>query len=241
MDRGRLFLVVGPSGVGKDSIIDGLRGTAGRQTTRFVFPRRHITRDTSPRVASRTSPITRVEPSRRCAPPMPLPPELGGPRSRLWRFAWTSATELEAGASHVVVNVSRAVIEPARHRSSTGVRAARSTLPMPRCATRLLGRGRESPKRRSSAASQRARAYAVAGDGRVHHRQRPRSLEAGGGCCPRSHRVRRRVSLRTACVRAARNVRPRRGLLVHRQTRHLEPGRRAQPANHSGCACRRGS
>ena len=41
--RGTLFLVVGPSGAGKDSLIDGAK-TALTGNGQYVFPRRYITR-----------------------------------------------------------------------------------------------------------------------------------------------------------------------------------------------------
>ncbi len=42
-DKGRLLLIVGPSGSGKDTLIDGLRSAVGEEEG-FVFPVRFITR-----------------------------------------------------------------------------------------------------------------------------------------------------------------------------------------------------
>jgi phosphonate metabolism protein PhnN/1,5-bisphosphokinase (PRPP-forming) len=41
--RGTLFLVVGPSGAGKDSLIDGAKAALGGNE-KFVFPKRYVTR-----------------------------------------------------------------------------------------------------------------------------------------------------------------------------------------------------
>lgn len=46
MVKGKLFLIVGPSGAGKDSILEGAK-TVLKDDSRFVFARRTITRDAS--------------------------------------------------------------------------------------------------------------------------------------------------------------------------------------------------
>jgi phosphonate metabolism protein PhnN/1,5-bisphosphokinase (PRPP-forming) len=136
--RGTLFLVVGPSGAGKDTLIAAARAVL-KDDPRFVFPRRYITR----------------------------PPEAGGedhvPASReafeearaegAFSLDWKShglaygiprETEvaLTAGRS-VVVNVSRSVVDEARQRFQPA-KIILVTAPVPVLAERLARRGREN-------------------------------------------------------------------------------------------------
>lgn len=135
--RGVLFLIVGPSGAGKDSLIQGAcRRLAGDR--RFAFPARLITR---PRVPGGEQHIV-------------LSPEaFEGRRQRGafflgWRahgadYAIPRTVErLLAGGRSVVVNVSRSVVDEARARWQP-LRVIHVSAPLPLLAQRLGARGRE--------------------------------------------------------------------------------------------------
>jgi ribose 1,5-bisphosphokinase len=136
--RGTLILVVGPSGVGKDSIIAGAAGRL-RDEPSVVFARRLITRPAEAGGEDHIA-ISPADFAQRCDTgelmlhwsahglDYGLPGEL--------------ATALEAGRS-VVGNVSRGVIADARRRFAPTVVVAISASPET-LAARLAGRGRES-------------------------------------------------------------------------------------------------
>ena len=129
--RGTLILVVGPSGAGKDSLIDGARarlsGNGG-----FVFPRRDITRaaDLGGEDYNAISPA-----------------EFGRRRDAGAYSLWWGAHSLQYGVpvaierdlragSRVVVNVSRAILDDARRRLGP-VRVVNVTVPKQILAERL--------------------------------------------------------------------------------------------------------
>jgi len=136
--RGTLFLVAGPSGAGKDTLI---AAAATRLAATHVFPRRVITRpagDDAEQHAHQSS-------------EMFASAEAGGAFALSWsahglRYGVPVSilTDLDAGR-HVVVNVSRAVASAARQRFSPCkvilVTARREIL-----AERLAARGREAPE-----------------------------------------------------------------------------------------------
>ena len=135
--RGTLFLVVGPSGAGKDSVIDAARrAIAGR--TDIVFARRTITRpaeaggEAHRPVSAETFERLRVE----------------GGFSLSWQahgLHYGIPREVEddlATGRSVVANVSRTVLDEARRRFPP-VRVLHVTAPLPVLATRLAARGRE--------------------------------------------------------------------------------------------------
>lgn len=149
--RGTLFLVVGPSGAGKDAIIAGAR-------KRFMFDHRVV----FPRRA-----ITRV-PDGRGEDHIPLSEEIFEARLKAGLFClnWYAHNlrygvpviverHLREGRS-VVLNVSRTVIDEARRRLSP-VRVVVITAPPETLMRRLVARGRE---RRSEIKKRVARADA---------------------------------------------------------------------------------
>ena len=134
-DTGCLFLVVGPSGAGKDSLLSAARQHFGAAVS---FPRRVITR---PADAGGEDHIA-------------LSPDNFATARAQGRFAfdWT-AHGLDYGIEQtingdlargipVVVNVSRSVIEQARQRYER-VRVLSITVTPPELARRLRARGRE--------------------------------------------------------------------------------------------------
>lgn len=134
---GRLVLVVGPSGAGKDSLIDAARqALAG--APQFCFPRRIITRGSDP-VSEVHDTVSETEFARQR--------EAGlyflhwGAHGLFYALPGSVAADLAAGRT-VVANVSRAVIDEARRRHpATTVVVV--TAPPAVLAARLAGRGRE--------------------------------------------------------------------------------------------------
>ncbi|MBC05220.1 phosphonate metabolism protein/1,5-bisphosphokinase (PRPP-forming) PhnN [Thalassospira sp.] len=160
---GLLVLVVGPSGVGKDTLLDAARDRLARDK-QFCFPRRCITRPAGS--------VGEIH--------IPVRPEDFGQMARQGAFllSWKAhdlgygiprhvLDEVEAGKT-VIVNVSRSVIEDAcallgqNNIRVVNVRASSEAL-----RNRLQARGREDAldiERRLA----RASAYQVEGDYVVH-------------------------------------------------------------------------
>jgi ribose 1,5-bisphosphokinase len=136
--RGTLFLVAGPSGAGKDALIDAAREALEPLGT-HVFPRRIITRPHSAggenQIAVDAAKFEEME--------------RAGQFALSWRahglaygIPASIAGELERGR-HVVINVSRSVVAAARARF-TPVHAIEVTAPAAVLAARMSSRGRES-------------------------------------------------------------------------------------------------
>jgi len=153
---GVLLLVVGPSGAGKDTLLAGAR--AALEGRGFVFPRRMITRRADAGGEDHIA-ATADDMARRAA---------RGEFALTWSAHGYSygipeamSDDLAAGR-HVVVNVSRSMIDVARH-NFAHVGVVLVSAPQGRLRERLGARGREdavSLDRRLA----RAAAYEVAGD-----------------------------------------------------------------------------
>ncbi len=134
---GQLFLVVGPSGAGKDSLIEGAR-QALAELPQFIFPRRIITRQSDPGSEDHFT-LSEAEFERQQA---------AGAFFLHWgahelRYALPGdIAGALAGGSTVIANVSRTVIDEARrrHPATTVVFV---TAPQEVLEQRLLARGRE--------------------------------------------------------------------------------------------------
>lgn len=134
---GRLILVVGPSGAGKDSLIECARAALAGHP-RFVFPRRIITRPSDPGSEDHAT-LSEAEFKRqRTAGAFFLNWDAHGLR---YALPGSIADDLAAGRT-VIANVSRAVIAAARekHAATTVVVV---TAPPAVLARRLAARGRE--------------------------------------------------------------------------------------------------
>ncbi len=134
---GRLVLVVGPSGAGKDSLIDAARKALAGQP-RFVFARRLVTRPSSPESEDHDSLSAADFAARQAAGAFFLHWDAHG---LSYALPGSIADDLAAGRT-VIANVSRDVIEQARRRHpATTVVCV--TAPPEVLEQRLLARGRE--------------------------------------------------------------------------------------------------
>ncbi len=137
---GRLVLVVGPSGAGKDTLIDLARAVCGNDQG-IVFPRRVITREASS-----------SENNRMVSPEIFAQMRASGDFAFYWQAHGLSyglplsiAADISAGST-VVANVSRTVIEDARRRFRNVV-VVLVTAPPEVLAARLSARSRASDGR----------------------------------------------------------------------------------------------
>ena len=135
--RGTLFLIVGASGAGKDTLIAAARSRLG-QTGRYSFPRRTITR--LHQAGGEDHVETTVEEFERL--------ERDGAFATSWRahghaygIPASMAMEL-AGGRNVVINVSREIVPDARRRFAP-VHVIEVTAPADLRTARLRSRGRE--------------------------------------------------------------------------------------------------
>ena len=134
---GRLLLVVGPSGAGKDTVIAGARAACAARAG-VVFPRRVVTRDAS--AAEDHDSLDQAGSDRALA---------DGAFAFWWpahalRYGIPRAIDDDIRAGRTVVcNVSRGIVAELRLRY-TNVVAVRITAPADILAARLAGRGRSS-------------------------------------------------------------------------------------------------
>lgn len=137
-NTGTLWLVVGPSGAGKDSLLDGAKAALSESPEHY-FVRRDITRPADAGGEDH-NPVSVAE--------FEAMQKEGG-YCLSWeahdlRYGIPKAIEAELSAGrHVIVNVSRALIETARE-MFTDVRVVNITVPRAVLESRLRGRGRES-------------------------------------------------------------------------------------------------
>jgi ribose 1,5-bisphosphokinase len=164
-----LVLVVGPSGAGKDSLLDGARAALAADP-RFRFVRRVITRPASAGGEAHEEATDAEFQARRAAGGFALDWQAHG-----LRYGIPSDIVADLAAGRVVVaNVSRGVIETARARFPTRVIVV--TAPADILAARLAARGREG----ASAITERlARDVAMPTGPDVETVMNDRSLQAG--------------------------------------------------------------
>lgn len=155
--RGILFLVVGPSGVGKDSLIQGARRRLADDLN-YHFPTRSITRPQEA-VGENHQAVTAADFERR---------EAAGGFMLSWaahgqRYGIPTSSEQALADGHsVIVNVSRQIIDQARRRWPP-VRVLLVSAPRDVLRARLTARGREvGPD--IDQRLERANAYRVRGD-----------------------------------------------------------------------------
>jgi len=153
---GTLFLIVGPSGVGKDSLLDGAKAKLSNDPI-YHFPQRFITR---PKDAGGEDHIA-IEPSDFESK------RQSGEVALFWNAQGLSygvpadiTARLERG-QQVVVNVSRAILDEARQQFSPVV-VVSITAPSEVIEQRLMARGRETAAEIADRIA-RAAAYDVTG------------------------------------------------------------------------------
>lgn len=156
MKRGTLILVVGPSGSGKDTLIDAAKA-ALLVDPRFHFPRREITRPAEAGGEDHAPVDTETFERRRADGAYALSWGAHG----LFYGVPASITETLAAGTSVIVNVSRSVIGEARTRFPPTAVVSLS-VPQDVLRARLSARGRETADQIEARV---ARAAAVAVDG----------------------------------------------------------------------------
>lgn len=156
-EAGMLWLVVGPSGAGKDSLLDGARAALAGDPS-FRFPTRDITRDADAGGEAHNAVGHDDFHHRRANGAYALSWDAHGLH---YGVPDDIRSDIAAGR-HVVVNVSRGVIDEARRRFPR-VRVLSVTVPRDVLAERLNGRGRETADEIARRLD-RAGAFAVEGD-----------------------------------------------------------------------------
>lgn len=154
---GCLVLVVGPSGVGKDSLLFGAHNALG-QDSKFHFPKRYITRPTHPGGEPHIALSDRTMSHHIDMGDMALHWKAHNCR---YAIKQEDLYPLTLGR-HVIINVSRTIVEEARSRFPR-VSIVQITAPQDVLADRLRQRGRESEDAIQKRI-QRAMAYKIAGD-----------------------------------------------------------------------------
>ena len=157
MSKGRLALVVGPSGAGKDTLIAGAR-TQLAGDSHFVFPRREITRPADAGGEDHIPLSREAFAQRRADGAYALAWEAHG----LGYGVPSGIAEDLADGRIVVVNVSRAVVAVAREKYEV-VQVLNITAPPETLAARLVARARETADDISRRVA-RADEFALAGD-----------------------------------------------------------------------------
>lgn len=133
--RGTLFLIIGPSGAGKDTLIAAARERLG---SAYVYPRRVVTRPANAGGEDHIAETAAAFEAR----------ERAGDFALTWRahdLAYGIPASIEADlarGNHVVINVSRTVVPEARNRFAP-TRVVLVTAPPETLRARLVARGRE--------------------------------------------------------------------------------------------------
>ncbi len=134
---GRLMLVVGPSGAGKDTLIEGARESCADDRS-VVFPKRVVTRPSS----SAEDHDTMTDAEFNAAVSDGAFALWWGAHGNQYGIPVSIDADIRAGKT-VICNVSRTIIEPAR-RKYAYVAGVLVTAPPDVLAARLAGRGRSS-------------------------------------------------------------------------------------------------